>query len=93
MPAGKSQKPIRFGLKDMWMSLTALDFRELLRTFPVPFHLAAGAKSQLYSPDVHRWHSENVPDLQLTLFDHSGHAPHLEEPEKFKALMLGEVTR
>jgi pimeloyl-[acyl-carrier protein] methyl ester esterase len=80
-------------LKDMWMSLTALDFRELLRTFPVPFHLAAGAKSQLYSPHVHRWHSENVPDLQLTLFDHSGHAPHLEEPEKFKALMLGEVTR
>lgn len=74
-------------LQPMWVSLTAQDFRSLLRKFPVPLHLAAGLKSQLYGEGVHRWHQENVPDFQLYEFENSGHAPHLEEPERFAAMM------
>lgn len=81
--------PVR--LTDMWMSLTALDFRDLLQKFPVPLYLAAGAQSQLYGPGVHAWHQEHVPDFYLTLFANSGHAPHLEEPEKFNRLLLEVV--
>lgn len=77
--------PVR--LTDMWMSLTALDFRDLLQKFPVPLHLAAGGQSQLYGPGVHAWHQAHVPDFHLTLFASSGHAPHLEEPEKFNRLL------
>jgi len=80
-------------LRQMWMSLTALDFRDLLCRFPVPLHLVAGARSQLYGPGLHAWHQQNVPEFQLTVFDNSGHAPHLEEPGKFNSLMLDELRR
>lgn len=75
-------------LRQMWASLTTQDFRHLLKAFPVPFHLAAGLKSQLYGPGVHRWHQENVPDFHFHGFEASGHTPHLEEPEAFNRLLL-----
>ncbi|CTQ56477.1 AB hydrolase superfamily protein YdjP [Roseibium album] len=80
-------------LKPMWSSLTKQDFRPLLSEFPVPLHLAAGLKSQLYGPGVHRWHQENVPEFQLHEFAKSGHAPHLEEPELFNRLLLDVLQR
>ena len=79
-------------LRPMWASLTAQDFRPLLRNFPIPFHLAAGQRSQLYGPDVYRWHEENVPGFHLHLFERSGHAPHMEEPGRFNELLLKLVT-
>lgn len=74
-------------LRPMWASLTAQDFRPLLKTCPVPFHLAAGLKSQLYGTGVHDWHAANVPDYHFHAFEDSGHAPHMEEPEKFNELL------
>lgn len=78
-------------LKPMWASLTAQDFRPVLADFPVPFHLVAGRRSQLYGHGVHLWHEEHVPDFQLHLYDRSGHAPHMEEPARFNAL-IKELT-
>lgn len=78
-------------LKPMWASLTAQDFRAFLKEFPVPLHLAAGLRSQLYGPGVHRWHRENVPDLHLHEFENSGHAPHLEEPARFNRLLADVI--
>ncbi|MEW4456847.1 alpha/beta hydrolase [Roseibium algicola] len=78
-------------LKPMWSSLTAQDFRPLLKAFPVPFHLVAGLRSQLYGPGVHRWHADNVPDFQFHGFEASGHAPHMEEPDKFNSLLRNLV--
>ncbi len=75
-------------LKPMWASLTAQDFRPLLQDFPLPFHLVAGRRSQLYGQGVHRWHEKNVPDFQLHLFESSGHAPHMEEPVRFNDLLM-----
>lgn len=80
-------------LKPMWASLTTQDFRPLLQDFPVPFHLVAGRRSQLYGQGVHRWHEENVPDFQLHLFDRSGHAPHMEEAARFNALLLNLIEQ
>jgi len=80
-------------LRPMWASLTGQDFRELLRDFPVPFHLAAGRRSQLYASALHRWHAENVPDFQLHLFDRSGHAPHMEEAARFNEMLLNFLER
>ncbi|MBO6894553.1 MAG: alpha/beta hydrolase [Roseibium sp.] len=74
-------------LQSMWASLTAQDFRRFLREFPLPLHLIAGLKSQLYGPGVHRWHLENVPRFTLCEFENSGHAPHLEEADRFNQLI------
>ncbi len=80
-------------LRSMWASLTDQDFRLLLKRFPVPFHLVAGRRSQLYGQGVHLWHEENVPDVNLHLFDRSGHAPHLEEPARFNDLLSALLRR
>jgi len=80
-------------LKAMWASLTNQDFRSFLPEFPVPLHLAAGLRSQLYGPGVHRWYEENVPGVHLHPFENSGHSPHLEEPEKFNGLLMELVGR
>ena len=80
-------------LQPMWASLTAQDFRPLLTSFPVPFHLIAGRRSQLYGHGVRRWHEENVPEFQLHLFDRSGHAPHMEETDRFNTLLLELIER
>ncbi|MEM5582817.1 alpha/beta hydrolase [Roseibium sp. AS2] len=75
-------------LRRMWASLTEQDFRTLLRAFPVPLHLAAGAGSQLYNPAMIRWHRDNVPEIHVHEFAQSGHSPHLEEPQAFNRLLL-----
>jgi len=75
-------------LKPMWASLATQDFRELLKAFPLPLHLAFGTHSQLYGSGVRQWHKENVPEFHLHEFEASGHSPHLEEPEKFNKLLL-----
>lgn len=78
-------------LKPMWESLARQDFRALLKAFPLPLHLVYGAHSQLYGPGVPQWHKDNVPDFQLHEFETSGHSPHMEEPERFNALLRSIV--
>ena len=75
-------------LQPMWKSLTAQDFRQTLKSLNLPFHLAAGLQSFLYGPGIHRWHRENISDFHFHGFERSGHAPHLEEPERFNDLLL-----
>lgn len=74
-------------LAGMWASLTEQDFRRVLSSFPVPLDLAAGLKSQLYGPRLHQWYQKTVPEFRLYGFEASGHAPHLEEPDRFNQLL------
>ncbi|WP_298966295.1 alpha/beta fold hydrolase [uncultured Roseibium sp.] len=78
-------------LRQMWVSLTAQDFRPLLKSFPLPLHLASGARSQLYGCGVRQWHEDNVPDLRLHQFKDAGHAPHLEQTKAFNQFLLDVV--
>lgn len=74
-------------LLPMWASLVAQDFRTLLPDLTVPVALIHGARSHLYGPDVAQWQLQAVPQGRLFRFDRSGHAPHLEEPEAFNAIL------
>lgn len=74
-------------LQPMWASLCAQDFRDFLKSFPVPLHFASGVQSQLYGPGVTRWYEENVSGVQIKRFGASGHSPHLEETGRFSELM------
>lgn len=75
-------------LQPMWRSLTNLDFRALLPAIDIPTHLVTGARSALYRYEVALWQAGRIPDATVHSFAASGHAPHLEEPEKFNALLL-----
>lgn len=80
-------------LGPMWASLTHQDFRSFLQQLDIPLHLAFGAKSALYGAGVHDWHSANVPDVSLRIFDRSGHCPHLEEADAFNAWLSGLLAK
>ncbi|SDT89726.1 alpha/beta fold hydrolase [Stappia sp. ES.058] len=74
-------------LAAMWASLTAQDFRPLIAKVEIPVTLAPGGQSQLYAGGAAKWQLERLQRGHVVPFPHSGHAPHLEEPEAFNALL------
>jgi pimeloyl-[acyl-carrier protein] methyl ester esterase len=74
-------------MKAMWISLTSQDFRPLLPKIDIPVTLAHGAQSRLYDRQVALWQADQLPRGRVIGFERSGHAPHLEEPKAFNALL------
>lgn len=67
----------------LWLSMANQNFRERLTALDIPCLVAYGARSQLYSEEASRWLAGRLPNARSVRFEDSGHAPHLEEPEKF----------
>ncbi len=80
-------------LAAMWRSLTAQDFRALVPRLDLPVVLARGARSQLYAAAAAEWQEARLASARIAVFARSGHAPHLEEPEAFNALLAGLLPR
>jgi pimeloyl-[acyl-carrier protein] methyl ester esterase len=71
----------------IWRSLVEADHRATIRSLPVPVLAIAGAESQLYRPDVVGWIAGHAPDGRSSLVPGAGHAPHIERPDTFNALV------
>jgi pimeloyl-ACP methyl ester carboxylesterase len=71
----------------VWERLVEADLRPLLPLIDQPTLIVHGAKSPLYGPETARDLTERLPNARAAAFAHSGHAPHLEEPERFNALL------
>ena len=67
----------------LWESLVEQDFRPLLAQIGQPTLVVHGAQSQLYGSDTAVHLVRALPNASAVQFDHSGHAPHLEQPELF----------
>ena len=66
---------------------------DLVRTMPhldVPIIMAQGRLDQVAPGDVAQrfYDALTAPSKQLVWFDNSAHTPHLEEPEKFRELLM-----
>lgn len=70
-----------------WDSLCALDLRADIAGIATPTLVAYGARSQLYAPEVSAYLVAHAPNAVRVAFQRSGHAPHLEEPERFNRLL------
>jgi pimeloyl-ACP methyl ester carboxylesterase len=71
----------------LWESLVEEDFRPLLPTIRQPTLVVHGAHSHLYGADTAGHLVEALPTARSVTFDRSGHAPHLEQPEMFNAVL------
>lgn len=95
--AGWMEREIRAAcpraLADMWASLTAQDFRALVPRLSLPVVLAHGLHSQLYGPGAALWQQARLARGRRVAFARSGHAPHLEESEKFCGLLEDLVEK
>ena len=75
-------------MERFWRDLVATDLRSALEDVKGPHLVVYGEKSRLYGPDVAQYVANQVPDAQVLAFSQSGHAPHLEEPERFNRAVV-----
>jgi pimeloyl-ACP methyl ester carboxylesterase len=68
-----------------WTSMVCQDWRPLLSRIDLPVLLCYGARSRIYAPELGPYLHQKLADSTLVTFDHSGHSPFWEEPEKFNA--------
>jgi pimeloyl-[acyl-carrier protein] methyl ester esterase len=71
----------------IWNSLVEEDLRDALPLIAQPTVVVHGAHSQLYGSATAEHLVAALPNARATPFPRSGHAPHLEEPERFNALL------
>ncbi|MGQ5639138.1 MULTISPECIES: alpha/beta fold hydrolase [unclassified Streptomyces] len=69
--------------RQLWRDALRQDWRRRLPSLGVPVLFLHGALSQVYPTSVGAWLAAAVPGSRLELFEHSGHLPFLEEPERF----------
>ena len=74
-------------LAELWASLAAKDYRETVRGLHLPALVAMGARSQLYTLATGADLTARLPDATQVVFAQSGHALHLEEPERFNTVL------
>ncbi len=74
-------------LAQIWMRMAEQDYRESLPGITIPALVIAGQRSQLYSVTASEWVASQIPRVRLVKFSRSGHAPHMEEPERFNRLL------
>jgi pimeloyl-[acyl-carrier protein] methyl ester esterase len=70
-------------IDSIWSSLVEADYRSVLPTIYQPTLIIRGAQSQLYGSGTAEHLASALPDARSVRFDHSGHAPQLEQPDLF----------
>lgn len=76
----------------LWDSLVRTDARADLAKINIPTLLIYGMDNQLYSPDLCQWVEGNIAHSILVRFETCGHAPHLEMPDAFNAVLAEFVS-
>jgi len=77
----------------IWASLVRQDMRALLDRIEHPTLIVHGGRSELYGEDTASHLVAALPHARAIRFEHSGHAPHLEEPELFNATLKDFADR
>jgi len=73
----------------LWTSLVQADFIDLVQQLDVPTLITFGKLSQIYTEEAAEWMDQQIPHSQRIGFAESGHAPHLEEPQRFNESLAG----
>ncbi len=77
----------------IWESLVDQDLRALIAGIRQPTLVVHGGQSQLYGEDTTAHLVATLPDARALRFERSGHAPHLEEPERFNRALADFAGR
>ena len=75
-------------MTNLWHALVHADFVETVQQLDIPTLITYGALSQIYAEDAAVWMHEHMPNSRRACFAESGHAPHLEEPQRFNQALV-----
>ena len=78
-------------LIDCWASLTAADYRDVLKTITLPTLLIYGGASNFYGVEVAHHVRDSIPNALLHIYEAVDHAPHLWQRERFVGDVLAFV--
>jgi pimeloyl-ACP methyl ester carboxylesterase len=70
-------------MMNLWHALVHADFVDTVQSLDIPTLITYGALSQIYTEEAAAWMDEHIPRSRRLCFAESGHAPHLEEPQRF----------
>jgi pimeloyl-ACP methyl ester carboxylesterase len=74
-------------------STTSLrDWRDVLPRIDVPTWVVTGRHSPFYDLDGMEWFASEVQNGSLSVFERSGHSPHLNEPDEFNKQLMKFLT-
>ena len=71
----------------LWESLAAQDYRAALPAIAQPALIVHGARSHLYGRATADYLAAAIPHARRVQFDHSGHTPHMEQPDLLNQLL------
>ena len=74
-------------MTNLWGALVAADFVDQVQSIDVPTLITYGELSQVYTVAAAKWMDTHIPNSRRVAFADSGHAPHLEEPERFNQVL------
>ena len=75
-------------MTNLWHALVHADFVETVQKLDIPTLITYGALSQIYDEDAAVWMHEHMPNSRRAVFAESGHAPQLEEPQRFNQALV-----
>ena len=80
-------------IEAVWAALVEQDSRGLLATIRQPTLVIHGARSRLYDDATADHLVAALPDARAVRFRDSGHAPHLEQPDRFNQVLRDFADR
>jgi pimeloyl-ACP methyl ester carboxylesterase len=80
------------GVKRLLLDHFVADWRDVLPRITVPTWVVTGRLSPYYDLAGMEWFAGEVPGGKLTVFEQSGHSPHVTEAEEFNRQLLDFVA-
>jgi pimeloyl-ACP methyl ester carboxylesterase len=74
-------------MANIWGQLVEQDLSPELAKIHVPALVIMGGQSALYEVPAGDWIVKQMPTASLEVFPESGHAPHLDQPQRFNELL------
>ncbi|WP_280385637.1 alpha/beta fold hydrolase [Nocardia wallacei] len=71
----------------IWYDMAYADLRPVLPAVTVPTLLIYGVQSKIFPGPLDDWLAAGLPQARAVPFEHSGHVPFAEEPERFDTVL------
>jgi pimeloyl-ACP methyl ester carboxylesterase len=84
-----AMRGFRFSMNAMWPEVSRLNLIELAPALQMPVFFLLGRNDHWVPPQtsVTYFDALTAPSKKLVWFEHSGHEPFVDEPDKFNAVM------
>jgi pimeloyl-ACP methyl ester carboxylesterase len=77
---------------NIWKSLVAADYRDVLPSIEAPTLLAYGTSSNFYSREAARFVASCMPRARLSFYEGADHGPHILQPDRFASEVLAMLN-